>query len=114
MQNSVRNWDSVGLGIIAFSTTLAVATAAGVLAVREFDDGLPRITTVLATVMATISLVAYLFVVPLGLATIVRELQAEQKGLLVKAAFSVLAQSYAAVLAAGIVIYFPLLERIPG
>lgn len=112
MQNSARNWVSAGLGIIAFATTLAVATAAGVLAVREFDDRLPEMTTVLATVLATISLVAYLFVVLFALATILRELQSEQKELIVRAAGAVFVQANAAVLSAGIVIYFPLLERI--
>ena len=64
--------------------------------------------------LATISLVSYLLVVLFGVTTLLREPQNEQREQFVKAAFSVLAQSYAAVLAAGIVIYFPHLERILG
>ena len=114
MPNSAQNWDSASLGIIAFSTTLAVATAAGILAVREFDDGLPEMTTVLATVLATVSLVAYLAVVLFGLATLLREIRTDQKELIVRIVGAVFLQVNAAVLAAGIVLYFPLLERIPG
>ena len=114
MQNSPRNWDSAGIGIVAFATALAVATAAGIFAVKEFEKGLPWLTTILAMFLATIRLVSYLLVVLFGVTTLLREPQNEQREQFVKAAFSVLAQSYAAVLAAGIVIYFPHLERILG
>lgn len=112
MQNSARSWDSAGLGIIAFATALGVATAAGIFAVREFDDSLPEMTTVLATVLATISLVAYLFVVLFGLAALLRDFQIAQKNEIVRAVRAVFLQAYTAVLAAGIVMYFPLLERL--
>ena len=112
MQNSVRNWDSAGLGIIAFATALAVASAAGIFAVRQFDSSLSQMTMVLATILATISLVAYLFVVLFGLASLFRQLQVAQRNQIVRAARAVFVQAYAAVLSIGIVMYFPLLERI--
>ena len=112
MQNSLRNWDSTGIGIVAFATALAVATAAGIFAVKEFEEGIPWITTILAMLLATISLVSYLLVVLFSVATLLRESQNEQREQIVKAAFSVFAQAYAAVFAAGVIIYFPLLEGI--
>ena len=35
------NWESTGLGIIAFATVLAVAIAAGIFASKELEAGLP-------------------------------------------------------------------------
>ena len=114
MQNSTRNWDSAGVGIVAFATALAIATAAGVFAVKELEGGLPALTTVLATFLATVSLLAYLAVVLFGLNTLLGEFQATQRERIVRAAYAFFTQAYTAVLAAGVVIYFPLLERIRG
>ena len=111
MQISPRNWDSAGVGIVAFATALAVATAAGVFAVKELEDGLPALTTVLATFLATVSLLAYLVVVLFGLNTLLGESQGTQRERIVRAAYAFFTQAYTAVLAAGVVIYFPLLER---
>ena len=110
MQNSVRNWDSAALGIIAFATTLAVATGAGIFAAKEFDSGLPTLTTVLATLLATISLLAYLAVVLLGLNTLLGDNEARQRIQIVRSAYAAFTQTYTAVLAAGIAILFPFLE----
>ena len=117
MQNSSRKWDSAALGIIAFATTLAVATGAGIFAAKEFDSSLPTLTTVLATLLASTSLLAYLAVVLFGLNTLLGESQEAQREQIVRAAYGVFVQAYSAVLAAGIVIVFPFLEphleRIP-
>ena len=110
MQDKVRNWDSVALGIIAFATTLAVATGAGIFAAKEFDSGLPTLTTVLATLLAAISLLAYLAVVLFGLNTLLGDSQKEQREQIVRTASGALVQAYTAVLAAGMVIVFPFLE----
>ena len=112
MRNSAMNWESVGLGIIAFATVLAVAIAAGIFAAKELEAGLPVLTTVLAMFLATISLIAYLLVVLFGLATIFRVIQSEKRAQIVNAATAVFAQAYTAVLAAGVVVYFPLLEKV--
>ena len=79
MQNSPRNWDSAGIGRVAFSTALAVATAAGVFAVKGLGDGLPTLTTVLATLLATISLLAYLAVVLFGLNALLGEIRQDRE-----------------------------------
>lgn len=100
------------MGIVAFATTMAVATAAGIFAMKELEGGLPALTTVLATLSATVSLLAYLAVVPFALNALLGEFQAGQRERIVWAAYAVFVQAYSAVLAAGIVIYFPLLERI--
>ena len=112
MQNSVRNWDSAGIGIVAFATALAVATAAGVFAVKGLGDDLSTLTTVLATLLATISLLAYLAVVVFGLNALLGETETGQREQIVRATYAVFVQAYTAVLAAGVVIYFPILERI--
>ena len=108
------NWESTGLGIIAFATVLAVAIAAGIFASKELEAGLPVLTTVLAMFLATISLIAYLVVVVFGLATIFRQFKSAKRAQIVIAATAVFVQAYAAVLAAGVVVYFPLLERVPS
>ena len=110
MPDSVRNWDSAALGIISFATTLAVATGAGIFAAKEFDSGLPSLTTVLAVLLAAISLLAYLAVVLFGLNALHGESQAPQRMRIVMASYAALTQAYTAVLAAGMVILFPFLE----
>ena len=112
MQDSVRNWDSAGIGIVSFATALAVATAAGVFVVKELEESLPAFTTVLATLLATVSLLAYLAVVLFGLNALLGEFQARQREQIVRASLAVFAQVYTAVLTAGILIYFPLLESL--
>ena len=110
MQDNARNWDSTALGIIAFATTLAVAVGAGIFVAKEFDSGLPALTTALATLLATISLLSYLAVVLSGLAALLGDSQAVRRKRIVTAAYAVFTQAYTAVLATGIVIFFPFLE----
>ena len=64
--------------------------------------------------LATISLLAYLGVVLFGLNALLGKFQTGQREQIVRAAYAVFVQSYTAVLAAGIVIYFPYMERILG
>ena len=106
----MRNWDSAGLGIVAFATTMAVATTAGIFAAKEFDSGLPTLTTVLATALVAFSLSAYLAVVTFGLNALLADSQEAQRKQIVRAAYGAFAQAYTAALAAVIVIVFPFLE----
>ena len=112
MQDDTRNWGSASLGIIAISTTLAVATGAGIFAAKEFESGLPTLTTVLATLLAATSLLLYLAVVLFGLFALLENSQATQRKRVVIVAYSVVVQAYTAVLAAGMVILFPFWNHI--
>lgn len=93
---------------------MAVATAAGIFAIKEFEEGLPSLSMILAGFLATISLVSYLLVVLFGVTALLRESENEQREQIIKAAISVFVQAYAAVFSAGAIIYFPLLGKIPG
>lgn len=112
--DDMENWHSVGIGIVTFATILAAATAAGIFAVAARQEGYSDWARGLAAFAVTISLLAYAAVVVNGIATLFRESQTERKGVALNAAKAVYVQSYSAVFAAVLMIYFPLLERIPG
>ena len=112
MQNSVQNWDSAVLGIATFATILAAATSAGIFAVTARQESYPEWARVVAASLTAISLLAYVATITFSMATLFRETQAAQRAIAAWTAIAVLAQTYTALLAAAVLIYFPLLERI--
>ena len=113
MQNGAPNWDSVSIGIITFATIMAAATSAGIFAVAAREESYPEGISVLAALLVTISLLAYLFVLFSSLRALFLETQAARRAQVIKTSYAVFAQAYTAVIAASLLIYSPLLERVP-
>ncbi|MYC35967.1 MAG: hypothetical protein F4X66_03520 [Chloroflexi bacterium] len=113
MPNSEQNWGTACIGIITFATVLAAATSAGIFAVTARQENYSEWVRALAAFLVIVSLLAYAFVTVFGLATLFRETSAEQRTEAARTARSAFVQSYSAVLAAILLILFPLLERVP-
>lgn len=114
MQNSEQNWGAAGLAIASLATILAAAVSAGIFAVATQQDSYSELTRWSAVILATTSLVAYVFVLLFGMAALLRETPAAQRMQAARCAAAVFVQGYSAVLAITLIIYFPTLERIRG
>lgn len=114
MQNGEQNWGTAGIAIASMATILAAAVSAGIFAVLTQQDKYPELTRWSAAVLATTSLVAYVFVLLFGMAALLRETQKARRTQAARCAAAVFVQGYAAVFAITLIIYFPLLERIRG
>ena len=114
MQSGAQNWDSAAIGIATFATILAAATSAGIFAVAARQESYPEWAKVAAASLTAISLLAYVASVTFSMSTLFRETQAAQRAIAAWTAIAVLAQTYTALLAAAVLIYFPLLERVRG
>ena len=112
MPSNTQNWGSVGIGIATFARVLAAATAAGIFAVTTTQNNYPEWTRITLASLVSISLVAYLAVLLSGMAALFRQTLAAQRAVIAGSASAAFVQVYSAVLAAILLILFPLLGKI--
>ena len=105
MPEGHQKWDSLGIGIATFATILAAATSAGIFAVAGRQENYPEWTLALTAILATVSLLGYLFVTVFALATLFRETPQAKRTQTVLTSFAVVVQTYSAVIAVFLVIY---------